>query len=96
MISIQLIDTKNDLYQLKNFGTILFRYIGIPRPIAGNAMKIFRRCIKVENDSNWLCGFGSFGQGKNQPQYKWLLKPISGKGISKLLVNELHSFLNQG
>lgn len=97
MISIQLIDSKNDLYQLERElrNKILLRPIGIPDHAWEMHDEKSWHFVAVENDNVIGC---VVLVPLNQEQTKTQLMQMAvetnqqGKGIGKLLVNELLAF----
>lgn len=97
MISIQLIDTKNDLYQLERElrNKILLRPIGIPDHAWEMHDEKSWHFVAIENDNVIGC---VVLVPLNQEQTKTQLMQMAvetnqqGKGIGKLLVNELLAF----
>jgi predicted GNAT family N-acyltransferase len=97
MISIQLIDTKNALYQMERElrNKILLRPIGIPDHAWEMHDKKSWHFVAVENDVVIGCVVLvplDTAQSKTQLMQMAVETNQQGKGIGKLLVNELLSF----
>jgi predicted GNAT family N-acyltransferase len=97
MISIQLIDTKNALYQMERElrNKILLRPIGIPDHAWEMHDKKSWHLVAVENDVVFGCVVLvplDPGQKKAQLMQMAVETNQQGNGVGKLLVNELLSY----
>ncbi|SDX50767.1 GNAT family N-acetyltransferase [Flavobacterium degerlachei] len=97
MISIQLIDSKNDLYQLERElrNKILLRPIGIPDHAWEMHDEKSWHFVAVENDDVIGCVvLAPLDQEQTKTQLMQMAVETNqqGKGIGKLLVNELLAF----
>ncbi|MFT7336110.1 MAG: N-acetylglutamate synthase-like GNAT family acetyltransferase, partial [Porticoccaceae bacterium] len=97
MISIQLIDTKNVLYQMERElrNKILLRPIGIPDHAWEMHDEKAWHLVAVENDVVFGCVVLvplDPGQKKAQLMQMAVETNQQGNGVGKLLVNELLSF----
>ncbi len=97
MISIQLIDSKNDLYQLERElrNKILLRPIGIPDHAWEMHDEKSWHFVAIENDNVIGCVvLVPLDQEQTKTQLMQMAVETNqqGKGIGKLLVNELLAF----